>query len=184
MDWADAKQIIEDETYDRSKDLVFVPNARSLVAISKKYRTVIGESSAKTPVKYDIRILSAESGKLEDVLHLSTQEEPISIAAKPKGGTMVVASWKPAEKTTDTSIAWYSLGEKRWIWGDNWPGKFDAARWVHFTPDGLKVIVVGFKNILFYDAETGRRLETIDEPLKDYPLLSMSVRGNVLRAYP
>jgi len=31
-----------------------------------------------------------------------------------------------------------------------------------------------------YDAKTGKKLEAIGEPLKDYPLLHMSIRGSVL----
>jgi len=180
---ADEKEIIEHETFNYSKNLAFVQAPRSLVVTSDKYRTIIGNTKDKRQTdisEYVIRILSAESGKLEDVMHFPAQEEPWSIAARPNGMTMVVAFRKSTEKSRYTSIACYSLSEKRWIWRDDWPGKFDAARRVHFTPDGLKVIVIGYKHILSYDAETGKKLETIEEPLKDYPQLRMSVRGTVL----
>ena len=42
------------------------------------------------------------------------------------------------------------------------------------------MIVIGYENILFYDAKTGQKLEVIEEPLKDYPIIGMSIRGSVL----
>jgi WD40 repeat protein len=183
MGGTDQKKVIEDETFNYSNNLAFVQNARSLVVTSKKYRTIIDKAKDKSETdkfEYPIRILSAENGKLEDIMHFPAQEEPWSIAGRPNGTTMVVVFRKSTEKSSYTSIRCYSFSEKRWTWRDDWPGKFDACRKVQFTPDGLKVIVIGYKHILFYDAETGRKLEVIDEPLRDYPLLSMSVRGTVL----
>jgi hypothetical protein len=183
MGGSNEKGIMEHETFNYSKNLTFVQNAKNLVATSTIYRTVIDKAKDRSQTnisEYVIRIFSAESGKLEDVMHFSAQEEPWSVAGRPNEATMVVAFRKSTEKSRYTSIACYSLSEKRWIWRDDWPGEFDAVRRVHFTPDGLKVIVIGYKHILFYDAETGKRLETIDEPLRDYPQLRMSVRGTVL----
>jgi WD40 repeat protein len=83
-------------------------------------------------------------------------------------------------KERQSTIGCYSVSEKKWVWKGDWPAKFDQARRIQFSPDGREVFVIGFKNIVLYEAKTGKRLETIGEPLKDYPLLSMSIRGSVL----
>jgi hypothetical protein len=177
--WAD-----EWEVYYRN-ELAFLQKDRNLVGTSKTYRTfrdtkglTQGERSG-----FAIRIWSVEDGTLKDSLRFSAQEEPTSIAANPDGELLAVAFFYHREmkgKERQSSVGCYSLREKRWVWRADWPLDFDKARRVQFSPDSRKMFVIGFKNIVLYEAKTGKRLEIISEPLKDYPLLSMSVRGSVL----
>ena len=160
----------QDEGYT---NIVFMPKTGNLVGVSENYRTWASS----------IRFWSVENGKLEDVMEFTRREVPWSIDVTPDAELMAVAFWNlPAkgEKYGHTSIACYSLNERKWLWKNDWPTKFDMAREVKFSPDGLKAIVIGGKNILLYDAKTGAKLDAIDEPLKDYPELSLSIRGSVL----
>jgi WD40 repeat protein len=176
--WADEWEVYHGE-------LVFIQKTRSIVGTSQKFRRfkdikgfTQGEGS-----DFFIRVWSAEDGTVEDTLRFSSQEETRSIAASPDGELIAVAFFnRPGMKGKErqSSIGCYSVSEKRWVWREDWPVKFDQARRVQFSPDGRKVFIIGFKNVLLYEAKTGKRLETFGEPLKDYPLLSMSVRGSVL----
>jgi len=176
--WADEWEVYHE-------DLAFVQKTRSIVGTSQKFRRfkdikgfTQGEGS-----DFFIRVWSAEDGTVEDTLRFSSREETMSIAASPDGDLIAVAFFnRPGMKGKErqSSIGCYSVSEKRWVWREDWPVKFDQARRVQFSPDGRKVFIIGFKNVLLYEAKTGKRLETIGEPLKDYPLLSMSVRGSVL----
>jgi WD40 repeat protein len=168
-------------------NLVFTKGTRSLVGNSRKYRLMATRpkrgSLPPLEISGAIKFWSVENGKLEDSMQFSPKEYPETIDISPDGELMVVAFWNlraKGEKYGHSSIACYSLTEKKWAWRSDWPSKFDYAREVKFSPDGLKVAVIGVKNIVFYDAMTGQTLEVISEPLKDYPIIGLSVRGSVL----
>lgn len=188
MVWADEMEVYRNLVLRPVfyKNLVFVSKTRSLVTSSKKSgikaKRKVGELPTET-FGFAIRFWSVENGKLEDAMEFSRREEPETIDVSLDGELMAVAFWNlPAkgERYGHSSIACYSLNEKKWVWRKDWPSKFDAAREVKFSPDGLKVVVIGVKNIHYYDAKTGQKLEVIEEPLKDYPIIGMSVRGSVL----
>lgn len=168
------------------KILVFASGKRSLVTSSKKYGIRTKRKPGELPTEtsgFAIRLWSVENGKLEDFIEFSRRERPESIDVSPDGDLMTVAFWNLPEKGErygHSSIACYSLNEKKWVWRKDWPSKFDGARKVKFSSDGLKVTVIGVKYIHVYDAWAGEELEVIGEPLKDYPIIGMSVRGSVL----
>ena len=163
MTWA-----AQDEGY---RSIVFVPKRKILVGVSEDYRTWAS----------NMQLWSVENRKLEYTIDFSPRERARVIAVRPDGELMAVVFWilpEKGEKYGHTSIRCYSLSERKWAWKNDWQSKFDMAREVRFSPDGLRVIVIGYKNILFYDAKTGRKLDIIDEPLKDYPELPLSIRGS------
>ena len=178
MAWPNEKEIFE-------KDLVFVEKTRSLAGMSLKFQREVkkgGREESLIGIR-TIPVWSAENGRVEDTLYFPPKGGPRAIDGNPTGDGVAAALWNPptkGEKYGHSSIAYYALTEKKWLWRDDWSSKFDIARRVKFSSDGLKVIGIGLKNILVYEAKTGKRLETIAEPLKDYPLLSDSVRGSIL----
>jgi len=178
MAWSDENEIFY------KKDLVFVEKRRSLVGMSTKYLREADRMKGKSIVEtFTIRVWSADSGTVEETLRFSPKEEPRSIDGSRAGDCLVATFWNRPEKEKHghSSIACYSLTEHKWTWREDWPNEFvDTARRVKFSSDGLKVIATGYKHVVVYDAKTGRKLETIEDPLKDYPLLSMSIRGSVL----
>lgn len=157
-----------DEVY---KNLVSTPRSRFLAGNSKNYRKEVT----------NISFWSVENGKLEDTMQFSFKEKAKAIIdMSPDGESMVVAFWNlPAEreKYGYTSVNCYSLAEKKWLWRENWLPKSDMARDVRFSPDGLKITVIGYKNIILYEARTGKQLEIIGGPLKEYPPLDLSLQG-------
>lgn len=176
--WSNEKEIFD-------KDLVFVEKSRSLVGVSLKFQREVKKREREESLIgiRTIWVWSAENGRVEDTLYFPPKGGPRAIDSNPNGDGVTAALWNPparGEKYGHSSIAYYSLTEKKWLWSDDWPSEFGRARRVKFSSDGLRVIGVGFKNMLVYDARIGKKLEAIGEPLKDYPLLSDSVRGSVL----
>lgn len=174
-----------DEWESYHRELAFIKKTRHLVGSSRQYRR-FKDTKGFTHVEgsdFFIRVWSAEDGRVEDVLRFSSQEETRSIAASPVGELVAVSFWYRSGmkgKEGQSSIGCYSVTEKKWLWREDWPATFDAGRKVQFSPDGSKIFVIGFKNLVLYEANTGKRLEIMREPLRDYPLLHMSVRGSVL----
>lgn len=187
MAWADEMEVYRNLVLRPVfyKNLVFVSKTKSLVTSSEKSGIKAKRKVGELPIEtsgFAIRLWSVENGKLEDAMEFSRGEEPRKIDVSPDGELMAVAFRifpTKGERSGYASIACYSLSEKEWLWRNDWRSKY-MAREVKFSPDGLKVIVIGYENILLYDAKTGKKLEIIEEPLKDYPIIGMSIRGSVL----
>jgi len=107
------------------KNLVFEPKTRSLLGSMKKYGIKAKRKKGELPIEvsgFNIRMWSVENGKLEDVIEFSRREEPKSIAVSTDGELMAAAFWNlPAkgERYGHSSIACYSLNEKKWVWRED-----------------------------------------------------------------
>ena len=100
-----------------------------------------------------IRFWSVDEGKLKEVLDLGKGIWANSIAVS-NNGSLIVASLLGKKE-----IACYSLTDRKWLWKEMWVEKGVAGNAVRFTNDDRKVVVVGYRNIVTYNALTGVILE-------------------------
>jgi WD40 repeat protein len=87
------------------------------------------------------------------VLDLGKGEHADSVAVSNNGNSVVIALLRKNE------TACYSLAELKWLWKVNWLGNSIIGNAMRFSSDDRKVVVVGFRNIVAYDAETGTVLQ-------------------------
>jgi WD40 repeat protein len=112
---------------------------------------IVGTCSSE--LNGSIRFWSIDDGKLKDVLDLGKGEWASFLAVSNNGNLIVVGLLAKNE------IACYSLTEKKWLWRVNWLDKGVVDIVMRFTTDDQKVVVVGFRNIVTYDAKTGAILQ-------------------------
>jgi WD40 repeat protein len=130
------------------------PNRLRRVSFVSHHDLIVGTCS--TGSYGSIRFWSASDGNLVRVMDLGKGEWADSLAISNNGDHMSV-TLLGSEK-----IGCYSLIERRWLWKAKWPEKGIVGNSMRFTPDDLRIIVVGFRNVVTYDARTGailRRLE-------------------------
>jgi WD40 repeat protein len=99
--------------------------------------------------KGSIRFWSIDDGKLKNIIDLGEGVWADSIAVS-NDGRFIVAALLGKNET-----ACYSLTEKKWLWKVKWLDKGVIGNSMLFTPDDRNVVVVGFRNIVTYDAKTG-----------------------------
>lgn len=95
-----------------------------------------------------LRFWSINDGKLKEVIHLGEDDRADSLALSNDGNLMVAG-------LLSNKIGCYSLKEEKWLWKIKWIEKGIVGNVMRFTADDLWVVVVGFKNIVIYDARTG-----------------------------
>jgi WD40 repeat protein len=100
-----------------------------------------------------ISFWSIEDGKVKEALALGKGVWADSIAVSNNGSSIVTSLLGKNE------IACYSLTERKWLWKVNWVEKGVVGNAMRFTNDDRKVVVVGARNILMYNALTGAILE-------------------------
>ena len=100
-----------------------------------------------------IRFWSIINGKLEEVIDLKDREWADSLAIS-NDGKLMVAALLYANET-----GCYSLNEKKWLWKVKWVEKGVIGNAMRFTPDDRKIVVVGFRKIVIYDAKIGDILQ-------------------------
>jgi WD40 repeat protein len=100
-----------------------------------------------------VRFWSTNEGTLKEVWDLGRHQwgGPIAVS---NNGNLVVIEIFPKNET-----ACYSLREKKWLWRVNWVERGVVGNDMRFTPDDRKLVVVGFKEIVTYDAKTGAILQ-------------------------
>jgi WD40 repeat protein len=100
-----------------------------------------------------IRFWSIDEARLKEVLDLGKGTWANSMAVS-NNGSLIVASLLGKRE-----IACYSLTERKWLWKVMWVEKGVAGIAMQFSIDDRKVVVVGYRNIVTYNALTGVILE-------------------------
>jgi WD40 repeat protein len=145
--------------------------------IVPQYSLIVGACSSEP--NGSIRLWSSEDGKLEHVIVLASREWAGSIAISHNGNLIA------ATLSGSNEIGCYSIKDRKWLWKMKWMEKDIADNKIQFTSDDKKIIVLGFKNILTYDAETGNILKKSEDALSlsrkhslySVPLLAISPNG-------
>jgi len=132
---------MKQQRWNRLNTLHFVP----------RLEIIVGTCSSEP--NGSIRFWSIGDGRLKEILDLGKREWADSIAVSNNGSLMVIGLLIKNE------IACYSLTDKEWLWRVNWLDKGVVGNAMRFTPDDQKVVVVGFRNIVTYDAKTGAILQ-------------------------
>lgn len=132
---------MQQERYNRLKSLTFIQQRGLIVG------------ACDSEPNGGIRFWSADDGKLREVLDLGRGERAVSAAVSNNGHFLAAALFGKKE------IVCYSLVEGKWLWRTKWVevGVLDTV--IRFTPDDRKITVVGYRNIVVYDAQTGTPLE-------------------------
>jgi WD40 repeat protein len=97
----------------------------------------------------------ADGSLIESVL-LEPGEWVEAMAMSPNGDFLAVSLLKSAD------IACYSPKDKRWIWRVKWPEKNVIENSIRFSPDNERIVILGHKIIVLYDAKTGNVVRRID----------------------
>lgn len=126
-----------------------------------------------------ISLFSIDDGELIHSVLLNEGESPGMIAASDDGDLVGVTYliWKDRYAPESYGIGCYSIQERRWLWKEKWADFFsdethgDFIDRVIFRSAGRKIVAIGRKTLVIYDARTGKVLEKWKEPLKDYPVL-------------
>jgi WD40 repeat protein len=139
------EKTVKQKRFNSLRELYFIPQRDLIVAVC-----------ASVP-NGSVRFWSINDGKLMKVLDLGEREWANSMAVS-NNGNLVTIEISPKNKT-----ACYSLKEQKWLWSVNWVGKSVVDNAIRFTPDDRKVVVVGFKNIVAYDSETGTILQNNED---------------------
>jgi WD40 repeat protein len=100
-----------------------------------------------------IRFWSIDEARLKEVLDLGKGTWANSMVVS-NNGSLIVASLLGKRE-----IACYSLTERKWLWRVLWVEKGVAGIAMQFSIDDRKVVVVGYRNIVTYNALTGVILE-------------------------
>jgi len=100
-----------------------------------------------------IRFWSIDEARLKEVLDLGKGTSANSMAVS-NNGSLIVASLLGKRE-----IACYSLTKRKWLWKVMWVEKGVAGIAMQFSIDDRKVVVVGYRNIVTYNALTGVILE-------------------------
>jgi WD40 repeat protein len=100
-----------------------------------------------------IRFWSINDGKLMETLDLGKGVWADSMAVSNSGNLVAIALFPKNETMC------YTVPEKKLLWNVKWLEKGIVDNAMRFTPDDRKLVAVGFKNIVTYDAETGTLLE-------------------------
>jgi WD40 repeat protein len=134
-------QSMKQKRFNALKRLSFIPQ-RDLI---------VGTCSSQP--NGSVRFWSIDKGNLKEVLDLGRDEWASSLAVSNGGDLIAIAFLRKNE------IGCYSLIERKWFWKVNWVGKATVGNIMRFTPDDRKLVVVGFRNIITYDAHTGAVLQ-------------------------
>lgn len=125
-----------------------------------------------------IKVWSVENGDLIKAIPLESLEfprgefYPMTVS---HDGALIAISFSSKE------IGCYSLNENRWFWKIEWlKQERDIPQVIIFTPDDQKVIAVGEKHTVIYDAKSGNIQEIQEEPLSDYVLFFAMSTGGTL----
>jgi len=126
-----------------------------------------------------IRFWSLEDGKLKHVIKLDVREWAHSLTISHDGNSIVVSLLKSNE------IGCYSIKDKKWLWKTKWIEKSVTGNSIQFTADDRRVIVLGFKNSVQFDARTGSILKKREDAsrfsgghsLGSVPLMTLSSSG-------
>ena len=132
---------IKQERPNRLKKLYFIPQ-----------RGLIVGACGSEP-NGSIRFWSIDEAKLKEVLDLGKGIWADFIAVS-NNGSLIVASLLGKKE-----IACYSLTDRKWLWKVTWVEKGVAGNAMQFSIDDRKVVVVGYRNIVTYNALTGVILE-------------------------
>jgi WD40 repeat protein len=130
------------------------PNKLDQVSFISYQNLIVGAYSTGTTGS--IRFWSL-NGELKDTIDLGKGEWVKSLAISNSGNSIVVALLSKNE------IACFSLVMKQWLWRARWIGESVVHNTMRFTSDDQKVVVVGYKNIVTYDANTGTLLSRIED---------------------
>jgi WD40 repeat protein len=129
--------------------------------------------------KAKINIFSIHDGKLIHSVLLNERESPDMIAASDDGDLIAVSYliWKDRYALESYNIGCYSIQENRWLWKQKWADYLsyesgeDFIERVIFRSGGGKIVAIGIKTLVIYDARTGKVLEEWREPFRHYPVL-------------
>jgi WD40 repeat protein len=130
-------QSMKQKRYNALKRLCFIPQ-RDLI---------VGTCSSEP--NGSVRFWSIDQGNLKEVFDLGRGEWASSLAVSNGGDLIAIALLRENE------TGCYSLKERKWLWKVNWVEKATVGNAMRFTPDDRKLVVVGFRNIVTYDARTG-----------------------------
>jgi WD40 repeat protein len=123
------------------------PNSLRNISFIPQQALIAGAWSSGT--NGSVRFWSINDGKLKEVLDLGKGEWADALAVSNNGSLIAIALLHK------NAIACYSLPDKKWLWEVNWVGKGVVDNALRFAPDDRTVVVVGFRNIVTYDAQTG-----------------------------
>jgi WD40 repeat protein len=127
------------------------PNDLGKVRFIPKKDLIVGTCDSEP--NGSIRFWSIVDGDLKDILDLGKGVWATSLAVSHNGSSIVVGMLVKDE------IACYSITEKKWLWKVRWVEDGLIGNPMQFTPDDRKVIVLGARNIIAYDAKTGAILQ-------------------------
>ena len=136
---------MERKGWNRLKKLYFTPRPDLIVG------TCSSEPNGS------IRFWSTDGGELKEVLYLGKGEWATSLAVSNDGCLIVVGL------LAKNQIVLYSLKENRWLWKVNWVEKGLVGNPIRFTPDDRKLVVLGARNIVTYDAKTSTILQRLED---------------------
>lgn len=164
---------VKGEKINILQQLVFDPQTSSIVGIGSKAFSIVKEKS--------IRFWSIKNGMLKEVIKVT---KPLNYEASYSFYTATISHDSKIIAVSflhTPTVGCYSLKNKKWLWTVKWLGdERYSPQELTFTLDDKKLIAVGEKNTVIYDAKTGDILERQTEPLSDYILMSDATTGAVL----
>jgi WD40 repeat protein len=137
---------VKPKRFNRLEKLYFIP----------EQNLIVGACSSEP--NGSVRFWTINDGKLKETLDFGRGVWAISIAVRNSGNLVVIALLVKNE------ITCYSLTERKWLWRANWVERGVVGNVIKFNPDDRKVVVVGFANIVTYDAQTGGILQRQEDP--------------------
>jgi WD40 repeat protein len=122
---------------NRLKKIYFIP----------RHELIVG--GCESEPNGSIRFWKLSNGELKEVLDLGKNKWADALAISSDGGYIVASLIGAVE------IGCYSLIDKEWLWKVKWVEEGVVGNAVRFAPNDRKVVVVGVRNIVTYDAKTG-----------------------------
>lgn len=153
-------------------DITITPNLIKTLSFTPSSKFIVGIGSfspkiAKSDESKSIRVWSVENGSLIKSIPLEPTDSifhnyPMSVS---HNGNLIVVSFYSKK------IGCYSLEDNKWLWMVEWiKQERKSPREIIFTLDDQKVIAVGEKHTVIYDAKSGNIQGIQEEPLSDYVL--------------
>ena len=169
------------------------------LVINQESSLIVGAAGRRDEPSRDIWLWSLEDGKLKEVIKiteplikdykyspsytkygieregLSSKVEYVKRIAISHDGKLIAVSF------FTLTVGCYSLEDKKWLWTVKWVnGERHSPEELRFTRDNKKLIAVGEKNTVIYDAKTGDILERQTDPLSDYDYIMSPTTRAVL----